>query len=242
MNKEKLFAYALTLSLCVAFASVAHAGFLPLTPLDPNPLISPDYSLMDTGQFGPLHPDGGPVSVDFEEPGGAFSGTLAAAAYKNATNTTFVYRIEMDPTPAGASIDTFRLATALPPDLAINEIVDVGYNNYYATADPNTAPSLCWVGVDGYLTVIDFDYKNSPGDDIGLLAGNISEVYVQTTNDVDIGEAFAIFLNAGVSVDETISGVVVPEPPPIIPEPTTIGMILAGVAGMTGIVWKRRLR
>jgi hypothetical protein len=233
---KKICLLGIFLPILLIFASTAFAGPLPLTPLDPVP--GPSFA--DGNQFGDLII--GPVSVYFQETEGAFAGWLRAWAWENDTNTTFVYRIEMDPTPPGASIDTFRLATALPPNLAIEEIVDVGYNNYYATADPNTAPALCWSGVDGFLTVIDFDYKNSPDDDIGLLAGTTSEVYIQTTNDVDVDDVFALFINAGTSVDITIGGVVVPGAPPQVPEPGTVVMILAGVAGMTGIVVRRRLR
>jgi len=166
-------------------------------------------------------------------------GTLTAAAYGNGTNATFVYRIEMDSTPPGASIDKFRLATVFPPDLAIDEITAVGYNNYYATLDANTAPTLCWTGVDGIFTVIDFDYKDSLGDETGLLAGTVSEVFIQTSLDVAVEDVYGIFINAGSDVELTIGGVVSPGPPPMVPEPGTIGMMVAGILSAAGIIWNR---
>ncbi|MFH1549567.1 MAG: PEP-CTERM sorting domain-containing protein [Planctomycetota bacterium] len=235
MENAKILKTSLLLLLIAALATTsAFADYWALTPVDPVPTPS----FIGTGQFGSLLVGGGPVSVDFEAPG-AFSGTLTAAAYGNATNVTFVYRIEMDPTPEGASIDKFRLATVFPPDLAIDEITAVGYNNYYATLDPNTAPALCWTGVDGIFTVIDFDYKDSPGDETGLLAGTISEVFIQTSMDVAVEDVYGIFINAGSDVELTIGGVVSPGPPPLVPEPGTIGMMVAGILGAAGIIWNR---
>jgi len=236
VDNAKILKTSLLLPLILALAATsAFADYWTLTPVDPVPAPS----LIGTGQFGSLLVGGGPVSVPFAAGGGEFSGTLTAAAYGNETCVTFVYRIEMDPMPEGASIDKFRLATVFPPDLAIDEITAVGYNNYYATLDANTAPALCWTGVDGVFTVIDFDYKDSLGDETGLLAGTVSEVFIQTSLDVAVEDVYGIFINSGSDVELTIGGVVSPGPPPLVPEPGTIGMIITGILGTAGIIWNR---
>jgi len=221
----------ITIFIAALISTSAFADFIPLTEYAPIPAPT----LIGTGQFGTTLV--GPVSVDFEA-AGAFSGTLIAAAYKNNTNTTFIYHIEMDSVPVG-SIDKFRLATAFPPDLAIDEITSVGYNSYLAGLDPNTAPARCWTGVDGLFTVIDFDFLNSPDDTTGLLSGTVAELVIETTNNVDVSDVYAIFIDSGTAAELTIGGVVTPGSPPQVPEPFTVVMMIAGVVGVAGIARKK---
>lgn len=234
MDCKKFCLPGICLPILLIFASTAFAGPLPLTPLAPVP--GPSFA--DGNQFGDLII--GPISVYFQETGGAFSGWLHAWAWENDTNLTFAYRIEMDPTPPDATVDKFRLATALPPHLAVEEITSIGYNTYYTGLNPDAAPAKAWCGIDGVLTAIDFDFTDADnGDNTGLPEGVTTELFLETTTDVDIDSVYAIFINAGVAVEETISGVVAPGPPPLIPEPATLALILGGLAGIIGAARRR---
>lgn len=228
MDKKRLAVLSLSLPILLLVTVAAYATPLTLTPVAPIP--GPSFN--DSTQFGSLII--GPISVPIEAEG-SFSGTLTATAFQSLSSYTFVYRIEMD--APGDSVDTFELATFFPPDLAINEITAVGYNTYYTGLNPNAAPAMAADGSDSGYTFLDFNFKNpEAGDNIGLPAGATTELYITTTANVDINVVYAVFINTGFAVSETISGVVAFGPPPeTIPEPASIALVLSGLAGIAGI-------
>ena len=240
VENMKILRPAVLVPLLAAILSIsAFAGPLTINALasDPGPSMIYDD---DGSQFGTAII--GPISIQFADAGGAFSGWLRCRAYQDATNTTFIYRIEMDAAPVGASIDKFRLATVMSPHLAIEEIADIGYNTYYSDLNSDAALAQAWCGVDGFMTVIDFDFTNTGiGDNTGLTAGLTTELFLKTSNDVDVDSVYALFLDGGVAVENTISGVVSPGAPPQVPEPATIVMTIGGIVGLCGVV-RRKMR
>lgn len=230
MDKKTYLLVGLGICVLAAFASTAYAGPLTLTPVSPIP--GPSFN--DGAQFGTLLV--GPVSVHFVEESGAFSGWLRTSAFESATNYTFIYRFEMD-TPSD-SIDLFELATVFPPDLAIDEVTEVGYNTYYTGLNVDATPTVAYSGSEEGYTWLDFSFKDpGNGDFVGLTEGTTTELYVMTTKNVAIDVVYAILINVGASVDETISGVVAFSPPPQeVPEPGTLVFILGGLAGILGAV------
>ena len=220
--------------MVVCFATAAFAAPLPVTPVAPVP--GPSFS--NGTQFGDLLI--GPISVHFAA-ADAFSGWLRAYAYESPTNITFVYRIEMEAIPVGGTVDLFELATLFPPDLAIDEIVDVGYNTYYSGVNANAAPATIFTGSEEGYSFIDFNFKNPEGgDNTGLPSGVTTELFIKTTKNVDINTVYAVFINAGADVQETISGVVSFGPPPQeVPEPGTMMLVIGGLAGVLAAVRKR---